>query len=222
MKIDILTLFPDMFSGPFQESIVKRAVENKQLELSVHNLRNWTTDNYKTVDDHPYGGGPGMVMRVDIIDKAVTDLKEQNPQLKPTIILMDTKGQIYTQKKAVEVAQKEYVILIAGHYEGIDHRVHEHVADEVISIGQYVLTGGEIPAMVVVDSVSRLLPGVINPDSLTEESYSPSENTVQVNLEYPQYTRPQEYKGWKVPEILLSGNHHEIEKWRQEKTKELA
>lgn len=224
MKIDILTLFPNMFSGPFGESIVKRAADKKIVEINIHNLRDWSTDNYKTVDDRPYGGGAGMIMRVDIIDKAVEELKSA----KSKVILLDTKGKFYNQQKAVDLSQSEHLILIAGHYEGIDHRVHEHIADEVISIGPYVLSGGELPVMVVVDSVVRLLPGSISPESLKEESYSTQTelendqkslntrfNIQDTNFEYPQYTRPEIYKGWKVPEVLLSGNHKEIEKWRK-------
>ena len=219
MKIDILTLFPDMFKGPFSESIVKRAQEDKVVEIELHNLRQWTTDKHRSVDAPPFGGGPGMVMRVDIIDRAIKQLKTENCKLKTKVILLDTKGKIFNQQKAKTLAELKHLILICGHYEGIDHRVHDQIADEVISIGQYVLSGGEIPAMVIVDSLVRLLPGVLgNPQSLKEESYSNSkiENSKIENLlEYPQYTRPAVYRGWKVPEILLSGNHPEIEKWRK-------
>src|SRR3989344_3825458 len=169
MKIDILTIFPEMFT-PLTESIIKRAQTKGLVEIKVHNLRDWSTDKHHSVDAPPYGGGPGMVIRVDVIDNAVTDLKKVSPKAK--VILLDTKGPIYKQAMAVELAGEEHLILIAGHYEGIDHRVHEHIADEVISIGEYVLTGGEIPAMVVVDSIVRLLPGVLgNEASLAEESY---------------------------------------------------
>jgi tRNA (guanine37-N1)-methyltransferase len=210
MKIDILTLFPEMFAGPFNESIVKRAIDSKTLELNIHNLRNWSIDKYKTVDDRPFGGGAGMIMRVDVIDRAVNQLKVKSGLKKSKVILLDTKGEIFNQRKAVSLSKLKHLILIAGHYEGLDHRIHEHIADEVISIGEYVLTGGEIPVMVVVDSLARLLPGVIKEESLKEESYYEAGKQ-----EYPQYTRPAEYKGWKVPEVLLSGNHKEIEKWRK-------
>lgn len=209
-----------MFTGPLTESILKRAKEKGLVEISIHNLRDWSTDKHRTVDASPYGGGPGMVMRVDVIDRAVCDLRETGlPRREYTprndvgvkVVLMDTKGEIYNQQKAVQLSKEEHLILIAGHYEGIDHRVHEHIADEVISIGEYVLTGGELPAMVVVDSVVRLLPGVLgSEESLLEESYGE-----EGKIEYPQYTRPEEYKGWKVPDILLSGHHKRIEEWRK-------
>ena len=208
MKIDILTIFPEMFA-PLSESIIKRATDKGVVEIKIHNLRKWSTDNHNSVDASPYGGGPGMVMRVDVVDRAVEELKKDNP--KARVILMDTKGPIYNQQKAEQLKTEESLIFIAPHYEGMDHRVHEHIADEVISIGQYVLTGGEIPTMVVVDSVVRLLPGVLgNEESLAEESYQK-----EGEIEYPQYTRPEEYKGWKVPEILLSGHHANIQKWRK-------
>lgn len=211
MKIDILTLFPEMFAGPFSESILKRAAEKGLVEIKIHNLRDWSSDKHHTVDAPPYGGGPGMVMRVDVIDRAVSDLKKDAPEAK--VILLDTKGEIFNQKKAEKLKSERHLILIAGHYEGIDHRVHEHIADEVISIGEYVLTGGELPAMIVVDSVVRLIPGVLgSEESLEEESYQEGGE-----IEYPQYTRPEEYKGWKVPEILLSGHHAKIEAWRKGK-----
>jgi len=206
-----------MFAGPFDFSIVKRAVEKKLATINIHNLRDWSTDNYKSVDDKPYGGGPGMIMRVDIIDSAVSKLKTQSAKCK--IILLDATGEKYTQKKAAELSKLEHLIIICGHYEGVDHRVHEHLADEVISIGNYVLSGGEIPAMVLIDSITRLLPGSLgNPASLVEESHSLEPRTYNLEpcSEYPQYTRPEVYKGWKVPEILLSGNHAKIRNWRKE------
>lgn len=210
MKIDIVTIFPEMFVGPFGESIVKRAIDQKQVDIKIHDLREWTEDKHRSVDAPPYGGGAGMVMRVDVIDKAVSSLRSKETK----VILLDTKGKIYSQNEAVKMSKEKHLILIAGHYEGIDHRVHEEIADEVYSIGEYVLTGGELPVMVVVDSIVRLIPGVLgNPESLSEESYSEPGKR-----EYPQYTRPSEYKGWKVPEVLLEGNHAEIEKWRKEKS----
>jgi len=202
MKVDILTLFPKMFEGPFGESIIKRAQEKEILDLRITDLRSFATDKYKSVDDKPYGGGAGMIMRVDIIDLAIAGKKGK-------IILLDAGGEKFTQKKAQELAKEKSLVIICGHYEGIDHRVHEHIADEVISIGDYVLSGGEIPAMVIVDSVVRLLPGVLgNKESLAEESFN------EGGTEYPQYTRPEEYKGWKVPEVLLSGDHKKIKEWR--------
>ena len=209
MKIDILTLFPQMFDGPLSESILKRAQEKGAVEIKVHNLRDWAEDKHHTTDLPPYGGGAGMVMKVDVIDKAINALKKQSKKTK--VILLDTKGEIYKQKKAKQLSQEEHLILIAGHYEGVDQRVHDHLVDEVICTGEYVLTGGEIPAMTVVDSVVRLIPEVLgNPESLAEESFNDKNQ-----VEYPQYTRPEEYKGWKVPKVLLSGNHKEISEWRK-------
>lgn len=210
MKIDILTIFPGMFEGVFEESILKRAKKNNLVEIKIHNLRDWAEDKHKSVDAPPYGGGPGMIMRVEVIDRAVKQLKLKG---KSKVVLLDTRGEIYSQKKARELSGLEQLILIAGHYEGVDQRVHEQIADEVISIGKFVLTGGELPAMMVVDSVVRLLPGVLgNPESLAEESFS----TAEEKVEYPQYTRPEEYKGWKVPEVLLSGDHKKIKDWRRQ------
>lgn len=208
MKIDILTLFPDMFKGPFDASIIKRARDGGIAEINVHDLRAWGEGERRNVDDRPYSGGPGMVIRVDIIDKALKDLKKKGSR----VILLDATGEKYTQEKARDLSKLEHIILIAGHYEGVDHRVHEHLVDEVISIGDYVLTGGEIPAMVIVDSVVRLIPGSLGKDesSMDESHKEPG------YLEYPQYTRPEEYNGWKVPGVLLSGNHAEIEKWKKE------
>ena len=208
MKIDILTLFPEMFKGPFGESIIKRAQEKGFVEIKIHNLRDWAVDKYKSVDDKPYGGGAGMILRIDVIDAAITKLQTPNSK----IILLDAGGKTFTQQKAKKLSREEHLILVAGHYEGVDHRVHEHLVDEVISIGDYVLTGSELPAMVVADAVVRLIPGAIEPASLKEESHSK-----KGYLEYPQYTRPEEYKSWKVPEVLLSGHHAEIKKWRKEK-----
>jgi len=202
-----LTLFPEMYTGVFEQSILRRAQDREIVKIKLHNLRDWATDKYKSVDDRTYGGGAGMIMRVDIIDQAVSDLKKGPDSL---VILTDAGGRVYNQKKAVELASLDHLIIICGHYEGVDYRVHEHIADEVISVGDYVLSGGEIPAMVVVDSVVRLLPGVLgNPESLVEESFT---NPGGGQREYPQYTRPEEYRGWKVPEVLLGGNHKEIAK----------
>ncbi|HKB88344.1 MAG TPA: tRNA (guanosine(37)-N1)-methyltransferase TrmD [Patescibacteria group bacterium] len=206
MQIDILTLFPKMFEGPLSESIMWRAKDKKFVEINIRNLRDWAHDERKTVDDRPYGGGAGMLLRVDILDEAISDLKTKNSK----VILMDAGGTTFSQKKAQDLSGQEHLIIICGHYEGVDHRVVEHLVNETISIGNYVLTGGEIPAMVITDSIVRLIPGVIKEESLKEESHS-SENFT----EYPQYTRPDDYKGWKVPKVLLSGNHAEIDKWRK-------
>lgn len=216
MKIDILTLFPQMFVGPFGESIVKRAIDTNRIIISVHNLRDWATDKHKTVDDHPYGGGPGMVMRVDVVDRALSSLKELQSGVEK-IVLMSAKGTRYTQQKVRELTQIDHLILICGHYEGIDHRVYE-MADEIISIGDFVLTGGEIPAMLVVDSITRLLPGVLGDDlSSVDESHSRPGY-----IEYPHYTRPEEFQGKKVPPVLLSGDHGKIQKWREENSQKVA
>lgn len=225
MKIDILTLFPDMFKGPFDESILRRAQDKSLVEINIHNLRKWAIDKRGSVDDRPYGGGVGMILRVDVIDSALKDLKTKKQKSIKTILL-DATGEKFTQKKAVQLSKLGHLILIAGHYEGVDHRVHEHLVDEVISIGDYVLTGGEIPAMVITDTVIRLIPGVLEKSEATEfESFSKLEIgkwKLENSLEYPQYTRPENYKGWQVPKILLSGNHKEIEKWKEQKAKELT
>jgi len=213
VNIDILTLFPQMFGGPFDYSIVKRAQEKGDLRVRIHDLREWATDRYKSVDDRPYGGGAGMVMRVDIMDKAISDLKSQIADgASAKVVLLDAGGEKFSQARAEEFSRSEHLILICGHYEGVDHRVHEHLADAVISIGDYVLSGGELPAMVIVDTVARLLPGVLgNPQSLTEESHSEG-----LKSEYPQYTRPEDYKGWRVPSDLLSGDPKKIIAWRRD------
>lgn len=207
MKIDVLTLFPEMFTGPFDASIIKRAQSKGLIDIVVHDLRKWGEGERRNVDDRPYGGGVGMILRVDIIDAALKELRTE----KSKVILLDATGNKYTQSKAQEFSKLEHMILIAGHYEGVDHRVHEHLVDEVISIGDYVLTGGEIPAMVLTDSIIRLIPGVLGKD----ESSEVESHKEPGYLEYPQYTRPESYKGWKVPSILLSGNHKEIERWRK-------
>jgi tRNA (guanine37-N1)-methyltransferase len=207
MKIDVLTLFPDMFAGPFDASIIKRAQSRDLIEITVHDLRKWGESERRNVDDRPYGGGVGMILRVDIIDNALKVLRTE----KSHVILLDATGERFVQQKAVKLSKLEHIILIAGHYEGVDHRVHEHLVDEVISIGDYVLTGGEIPAMVLVDSAIRLIPGVLGKD----ESSADESHKEPGYLEYPQYTRPEIYKGWEVPKVLLSGNHKEIEKWRK-------
>jgi tRNA (guanine37-N1)-methyltransferase len=219
MKIDILTLFPDMFKGPFDASIIKRAESRDLIKVEVHDLRKWGEGERRNVDDRPFGGGPGMLLRVDIIDHALHDLKLKVKSEKLShsvikVVLLDASGERYTQQKAQELSKLDHLILIAGHYEGVDHRVHERLVDEVISIGDYVLTGGEIPAMVMVDSIIRLIPGVLGKDesSVDESHKEPG------YLEYPQYTRPEEYKGWKVPKVLLGGNHKEIQNWRDKRS----
>ncbi|MBI3577588.1 tRNA (guanosine(37)-N1)-methyltransferase TrmD [Candidatus Gottesmanbacteria bacterium] len=203
MKFSILTLFPEMFIGPFDSSIVKRAKEKGLVTIDFVNIRDFATDTYKSVDDHPYGGGGGMVLRVDIVDAALKKLKGKK-------VLLDPRGERYSQKKAREYSKLDHLILICGHYEGVDERV-KSLVDESISIGDYVLTGGEIPAMVIIDSVTRLIPGVLKKEEATR-----SESFTQTGvLEYPQYTRPEVYKGMNVPDILLSGDHKKIAEWRK-------
>lgn len=208
MVISILTLFPQMFTGPFDFSIVKRAKGKKLVEISLINIRDFAVDKYKTVDDHPFGGGVGMVMKVDVVDRALIFSKNNYPKLKPFTILLDPKGQTFTQAKARELTEFEHLILICGHYEGVDARVTKLV-DESISIGNYILTGGELPAMVLVDSMVRLIPGVLqNSEATVSESFN------QNLLEPPQYTRPQTYKKWGVPDVLVSGHHQKINEWK--------
>lgn len=204
MRFDIFTLFPDMFRGPLDESIIARARERGLVEVALHNPRDVTTDRHHIVDDYPYGGGAGMVMKPDPIFSAVERVYERGP-----ILLLGPSGRLFTQALARELAQEERVTLLCGHYEGIDERVREHLATDEVSIGDYVLTGGELAAMVIVDAVTRLLPGALAPGSTEEESHTAG------LLEYPQYTRPPEYRGWPVPEILLSGNHAAIARWRR-------
>lgn len=212
MRIDILTLFPKMFAGPFDESMLLAAKKKGLAEIRIHDLRKWAIDTRGSVDDRTYGGGKGMIIRVDVIDNALKEIGRNDAK----VILMDAGGEKFDQQKAVNLAKEKHVIIIAGHYEGVDHRVHENLVDEVISIGDFVLTGGEIPAMAVTDTIVRLVPGVLEEEATQIESHS--EPGV---LEYPQYTRPDDYKGWKVPEVLLSGNHKEIETWRKSKQKKV-
>lgn len=213
MKIQILTLFPEMFTGFLSESILGRAQKSGLLQIETIQLRDWGLGNHKSVDDTPYGGGAGMVLRVDVVGKAVTDLKKANPKLKA--ILMTPQGTKFSQKKAESLVQDgSDLLLVCGHYEGFDERIRDYV-DEEISIGDYVLTGGELAAAVITDAVVRLIPGVLG----KEESFK-SESFSEELLEYPHYTRPEEYEGKKVPEVLKNGNHAEIEKWRGQMAKE--
>ena len=229
VKIDILTLFPDICRAPLGESIMKRAQENGIIDLRIHNLRDWTTDKHHIVDDAPFGGGQGMVMKPEPIFAAVEELcgaKEntadtQRPALevqqskiengKPKVIVMSPAGRRFDQQMATELSRESHLVIICGHYEGIDHRVIEHLVDLEISIGDYVLTNGAIAAIVFVDAIVRLLPGVLGHEqSAADDSFSDG------LLEAPQYTRPAEFRGWKVPQVLVSGNHAEIAKWREE------
>ena len=206
MKIDVLTLFPEMFAGPLEVSIVARARKAGLLDLRVHNLRDWTHDRHKTVDDRPFGGGAGMVMKPEPLFEAVEALAAGGPT---QVVLLGPAGRPFTQAIARELAQCEHVVFICGSYEGVDDRVREALADDELSIGDYVLTNGGLPAMVIIDAVTRLLPGALGDEaSAADESFSHG------LLEYPHYTRPAEFRGMKVPEVLLGGHHVEIEKWR--------
>jgi len=211
MKIDVLTLFPGMFVGPLDESIIKRARERGILQLGIHDLRNWTHDRHKTVDDRPFGGGPGMVLKPEPLFEAAESLAGP----KTRVILMGPSGRKFTQEIGRELAGYEHLLLIAGSYEGFDDRVRQGLAHDELSIGDYVLTNGALPVMVMIDVVTRLLPGVLgDEESAKEESFSHG------LLEYPHYTRPAEFRGMKVPEILLSGHHAEIARWRHEQALE--
>src|SRR5207248_1094783 len=220
MKIDILTLFPEICRAPLSESMMKRAQESKIVDLRIHNLRDWTKDKHHIVDDAPFGGGQGMVMKPEPIFAAVEDLKQsaiKNQQSK--IILMSPAGRRFDQQMATQLSQESHLIIICGHYEGVDHRVIDHLVDLEISIGDYVLTNGAIAAVVLVDAIARLVPGVLG------HEYSAADDSFSTGLlEAPQYTRPAEFRGWKVPDVLLSGNHAEIVAWRKqqalERTKE--
>jgi tRNA (guanine37-N1)-methyltransferase len=229
MKISIITLFPKMIKGFFEESIIKRAQQKKLVEIEIINLRDFAIDDYGTVDDRPYGGGAGMILKVEPIYKAINKImnyelriKNENPKSvirnqKNKIILTSPKGKQFNQIKAIEYSKLDKLIIIAGHYEGTDERVLDYI-DEEISLGDFILTGGEIVASSVVDSVVRLIPGVLKKDEATKEESFNIKN--QKLLEYPQYTRPEEFKGLKVPKVLMKGNHKEIEKWRMEKALE--
>jgi tRNA (guanine37-N1)-methyltransferase len=228
MKIDIVTLFPEICRVPLGESIMKRAQTNGIVDLSIHNLRDWTTDKHHVADDAPFGGGQGMVMKPEPIFAAVEELKKQtsnaqrptpinreqalNVQLRsPKVILMSPAGRAFDQEMATELSRESHLIIICGHYEGVDHRVVEHLVDLEVSVGDYVLTNGAIAAVVLVDAVVRLMPGALGHEqSAVDDSFS------RGLLEAPQYTRPAEFRSWKVPNVLLSGNHAEIEKWRKE------
>jgi tRNA (guanine37-N1)-methyltransferase len=210
VKIDVLTLFPAMFVGPLDESIIMRARKAGLLDLKIHQLRDWTQDRHKTVDDRPFGGGPGMLMKPEPLFAAVENLRREGTK----VILLTPSGRKFSQAIARELADQKDLLFVTGHYEGFDERVRENLADDELSIGDYVLTNGALPAMVIIDAVARLLPGVLGDDeSSRDESFS------QGLLEYPQYTRPAEFRGMKVPEVLLSGNHAEIEKWRCEQAR---
>ena len=205
MKFDVLTLFPEMFE-PIKQSIIGKAEEKKLIDINLINIRDFSKDKHKKVDDTPYGGGAGMVMRADVVYDAYQSIKDENAK----VIYLTPQGKVLNQQKVEQLSKEEHLILLCGHYEGIDQRVIDKIVDEEISIGDYVLTGGEIPAMVLIDSVSRYVDGVLSEDSTSEESFS------QGILEYPQYTRPETFENEKVPEILLSGHHQNINKWKRQ------
>ena len=209
MKIDVLTLFPEMFE-PLKQSIIKRAAEKKLIDIKLVNIRDFSEDKHNKVDDTPYGGGAGMLMKPDVVDRAYNSVKSENAK----VIYLTPQGKTLNQKIVKDLSKREHLILLCGHYEGIDQRVLDKIVDEEISIGDYVLTGGELPAMVLIDSVSRYVEGVLSNESTEEESFS---NGL---LEYPQYTRPEIFDNVKVPDVLISGHHENIRKWRRERSLE--
>ena len=211
MKFDVLTLFPEMFE-PIKQSILGRALEKNLISLNLINIRDFSKDKHKKVDDTPYGGGAGMVIKPDVVYDAYESIKDENAK----VIYLSPQGNVLNQKKVEELSKEKHLILLCGHYEGIDQRVLDEIVDEEISIGDYVLTGGEIPAMVLIDSVSRYVEGVLTDESVKEESFS------QGMLEYPQYTRPEVFLNKKVPEVLISGHHENIRKWREEQSIEIT
>jgi len=211
MKIHIVTAFPKFFAGPLNESMMKRANERQIAQFHVHDLRDFTTDKHRSVDDYPYGGGPGMIMKPEPFFACIEHLRAQPDLAHARVILLSPPGEKFSQQKANALAQEPALIFLCGHYKGIDERVHQHLATEEISIGDYVVTGGELPALVVIDAVVRLLPGVLGDlDSATGDSFQTG------LLDYPHYTRPEEFRGWRVPDILLSGHHAKIAEWRRE------
>lgn len=211
MKVDVLTLFPGMFSGPLDESIIKRARAAGLLDFTIHNLRDYAHDRHRTVDDRPFGGGPGMLLKPEPIFEAVEAIARE----KTRVILVSPSGRKFSQEIARELAQEEHLLMVCGHYEGFDERIRQELADDELSIGDYVLTNGALPVMVIVDAVTRLIPGALGDDeSSRDESFS------QGLLEYPQYTRPAVFRGLGVPEVLLSGNHAEIARWRAEQSRQ--
>ncbi len=209
MKFDVLTLFPEMFE-PMKHSIIERASEKDLIDINLINIRDFSKDKHKHVDDTPYGGGAGMLMRPDVVYDAYSSVSEENAK----VIYMSPKGKVLNQNMVKELSKESHLIILCGHYEGIDQRVLDEIVDEEISIGDYVLTGGELPAMVLIDSVSRYVDGVLSNSSTVEESFSGEDKL----LEYPEYTRPSEFHGMKVPEVLTSGNHREIARWRREQS----
>ena len=209
MKIDVLTLFPEMVEGPMTQSIIGKAIEAGKIEFETTDFRQFSNNKHNHVDDYPFGGGAGMLLKVEPIDLALASIRERSPKTTPRVILMDPAGKTFTQKDAEELAKEEHLVFICGHYEGYDERIMALV-DQELSVGDYVLTGGELPAMTIIDSIVRLIPGVLGGENSTAiESFSDGET-----LEFPQYTRPEEWRGMKVPEVLLSGHHGNIATWR--------
>ena len=211
MKIDVLTLFPDMFNGVFAESIIKRAIDNNLVEINIHNIRDYSKDPHKKVDDTPYGGGAGMVLMCQPIFDAVKDLRSDNSK----VILLTPSGKLYKQSMALDLSLEKHLIIICGHYEGFDERI-KTICDMELSIGDYILTGGEIPAMVLIDSITRLIDGVIRKESYLNESFTDN------LLDYPTYTKPRVYDGLVVPDVLINGDHAKIDKWRREQQIEIT
>jgi tRNA (guanine37-N1)-methyltransferase len=208
IRFDVLSIFPEMFHSPLNFSLLKKAQEKGLIDIGLHNIRDWAEDKHNMTDDAPYGGGCGMVMKVEPVERALAAVKRADVQ--SLVVLMTPQGKTFNQKIAGEMAEEKHIIMICGRYEGVDERIREHLADREISIGDYILTGGELSALVVIDAVSRLIPGVLGNDaSAATESFS------QGLLEYPQYTRPAHYKGWSVPDVLVSGNHAQIERWQR-------
>ncbi len=209
LQIEVLTLFPKLFVGPLNESMIRLAQEKGLVKINIHNLRDWTSDRHKTCDDKPFGGGPGMVMKVEPIDKALAAIQGKGKQ-KSQVVMLSPRGKAFTQETAQKLSRQKKLIFICGHYEGVDERVHANLVDEEISIGEFITTGGEFPVLCVMDAIIRLVPGVLgNQQSLETESFHGG------LLEYPQYTRPQEYRGWEVPPVLRKGAHKQIEEWRK-------
>jgi len=211
MNVEILTLFPEMFSSVLNASILKRGIAGGHIRVNLHNIRDFTTDKHKVTDDTPYGGGPGMVMKPEPIAAAMEAIDTKYPQQRPLHVYLSPAGEVWNQRLAAEFAAEPAIVLLCGHYEGIDERARELFIDREISLGDYVLTGGELPAMVLLDSIARLIPGVVgNPESVEQDSF-----TGQGWLDHPHYTRPEDFRGLKVPDVLLSGHHKRIEEWRR-------
>ena len=226
MIFHVLTIFPGFFQGPFEHGVVARAAKSGQIEIRLHDLRDWTSDFHRTVDDRPFGGGEGMVLKPQPVFDAVESILPRRQPDRHRIALLSAHGPLFNQRSARRLVEFEEVLLICGRYEGVDERVSQHLADEEISIGEYVLSGGELAAAVVVDAVARLIPGVLgNEESARQESFSASDGEITGILDCPHYTRPAEFRGWSVPDVLLSGNHAEIRTWRRqaamEKTRRL-